>query len=107
MALELAEGTFTPRPRRASVTRMALAQGRIEALLMLRHGEQLLLNLIIPAVILVAAAKLPIPGADSPARLDHLVPVVFAVAASSAAPARKIAFSFISAAPFMNLAPEP
>lgn len=80
----LTPGVFTPRPRRASRTRMALAQGSIEARLMLRHGEQLLLNLIIPAVILVAAAKIPLPGSASGARLEHLVPVVFAVAASSA-----------------------
>ncbi|WP_165165168.1 ABC transporter permease [Corynebacterium qintianiae] len=84
MAINLDPGTFTPRPRRASRTRMALAQGRIEAKLMLRHGEQLLLNLIIPVVILVAAARLPLPGSETGARLEHLVPVVFAVAASSA-----------------------
>lgn len=82
MATELAPGTFTPRPRRAPAGRMALAQGRIEAALMLRHGEQLLLNLVVPAAILVAAALLPLPGLENVAGLDHIVPVVLAVAAS-------------------------
>ena len=84
MTQKLPPGTFTPNPRRAPVARMALAQGRIEATLMLRHGEQLLLNLIVPAVILIAVAKLPLPGPLASARLEHLVPVVFAIAASSA-----------------------
>ncbi|AWB84047.1 ABC transporter permease [Corynebacterium liangguodongii] len=86
MTYALPPGTFSPRPRRAPVARMALAQGRVEAALMLRHGEQLMLNLIIPAAILIAAAKLPLPGAidGRAAQLSHLVPVVFAVAASSA-----------------------
>ena len=80
--MEITPGTFTPRPRRAPLARMAWAQGAIEAKLLLRHGEQLLVNILIPAVLLVAAAKLPIfgDGVD----LNHVVPMVFAVAASSA-----------------------
>lgn len=74
-------GTFTPAPQRASVWAMAAAQGRIEAKLMLRHGEQLLLNIIIPVVILVATANLNLLGGAS---LNEIVPMVFAVAATSA-----------------------
>ncbi|WJY68092.1 ABC-2 family transporter protein [Corynebacterium auris] len=79
--MHIPAGTFTPHPQRASVWRMARAQGAIEAKLLLRHGEQLLLNILIPAALLVAAATLPVFGED--ANLDHIVPMVFAVAASS------------------------
>lgn len=77
-----APGTFTPAPQRANRAAMARAQGRIEAKLMLRHGEQLLLNLIIPAAILIGAAFVPILG--DTATLDEIVPMVFAIAAASA-----------------------
>lgn len=80
--MHISPGTFTPRPRRAPVARMALAQGGIEAKLMLRHGEQLLVNILIPAALLIVAAKLPVLGEQ--ASLDHVVPMIFAVAASSA-----------------------
>lgn len=80
--MEFSPGTFTPAPQRASVAAMAMAQGRIESKLMLRHGEQMLLSLIIPAAILIAAVKVPVFGADT--TLDELVPMVFAIAAASA-----------------------
>lgn len=79
---DLVPGVFAPAPQRAPFGQMALAQGRIEAKLMLRHGEQLLLNLIIPAAILVAAVYLPIFGENTD--FNRLVPIVFAVAATSA-----------------------
>ncbi|QYH19705.1 multidrug ABC transporter permease [Corynebacterium aquatimens] len=77
----LKPGVFAPKPQPASFGAMAAAQGRIEAKLMLRHGEQLLLNIIIPLALLVAAAKVPIFG---DADFNLIVPMVFAVAASSA-----------------------
>lgn len=78
----LTPGVFTPAPKRASFGAMAAAQGRIEAKLMLRHGEQLLVNVIIPAAILVAAHFVPILGDNTD--FDVLVPMVFAVAATGA-----------------------
>jgi ABC-2 type transport system permease protein len=45
-------GTFTPRPGAAPLSRMVLAQARMEARLMLRNGEQLLLAVVIPVVVL-------------------------------------------------------
>ena len=80
--MEFAPGTFAPAPQRASLAQMAAAQGRIEAKLMLRHGEQLLLSLVIPAAILIGAATMDIFGGDT--SLDELLPMVFAVAAASA-----------------------
>lgn len=77
----LEDGIFTPQPQRASFSKMAAAQGLIESKLMLRHGEQLLLNVIVPAGLLIAAAVVPIFGDTD---FDKLVPMVFAVAATSA-----------------------
>lgn len=79
--ITLEEGLFTPRPQRASFAALAAAQGRIESKLMLRHGEQLLVNVIVPAGLLIAAAIMPIFGN---ADFDELVPMVFAIAATSA-----------------------
>ena len=79
---KLTPGIFAPAPQRASFGRMAAAQGRIEAKLMLRHGEQLLVNVLIPAAILLAAHFAPILGENTES--DVLVPMVFAVAATGA-----------------------
>ena len=77
----LPEGTFRPNPQRASLMTMALAQGKIESKLLLRHGEQLLVNILIPAALLVVASIVPIFENTS---FNELVPMVFAVAATSA-----------------------
>ena len=79
---KLTPGILAPAPQRASFGRMAAAQGRIEAKLMLRHGEQLLVNVLIPAAILLAAHFAPILGENTES--DVLVPMVFAVAATGA-----------------------
>jgi ABC-2 type transport system permease protein len=46
-------GTFTPRPGSAPFGRQVLAQARMETALLLRNGEQLLLAVVIPIVVLV------------------------------------------------------
>ena len=46
-------GTFAPAPGSASLGRMVLAQARMETRLMVRNGEQLLLALAIPVLVLV------------------------------------------------------
>jgi ABC-2 type transport system permease protein len=46
---------FTPRPGAAPLHRMVLAQAGMEARLMLRNGEQLLLAVVIPVIVLVGA----------------------------------------------------
>lgn len=79
--ITLEDGIFTPHPQRASFGALAAAQGRIESKLMLRHGEQLLVSVIIPAGLLIAAAIMPLFGATN---FDALVPMVFAIAATSA-----------------------
>lgn len=75
-----APGTFSPHPQRVGVAAMARAQGAIESKLMLRHGEQQLLSIIIPLAILIGAAKLKdTTGHD----VDEVFPMVLAVAATS------------------------
>jgi ABC-2 type transport system permease protein len=83
-----AAGTFAPDPGGASLARMVLAQARMEARLMLRNGEQLLLAIVIPVIVLVggvaAAGRL---GSTFEGReaIDVLAPGVLALAVMSTA----------------------
>lgn len=63
--------TFTPRPGAAPLPRMVLAQARMEARLLVRNGEQLLLAVVIPVLVLVGMVR----GADR-LGLDYDHPVV-------------------------------
>ena len=65
------QGTFTPAPGAAPLPRMVLAQARMESKLMLRNGEQLLLAVVIPVIVLVGMVR----GADR-LGLDYDHPVV-------------------------------
>lgn len=75
-------GTFTPAPRHASHAAMARAQGAIETKLMIRHGEQQLLNLIVPFAMLIVAAFIPVLGEGT--GVADVFPMILAVAATSA-----------------------
>ena len=67
-------GIFSPRPGAAPFGRMVLAQASMEARLMLRNGEQLLLAVVVPVVVLVAA----VTGSDRVSLdLDHPAVDVF------------------------------
>lgn len=46
-------GTFTPRPGAAPLARQVMTQASMESRLMLRNGEQLLLAVVIPIIVLV------------------------------------------------------
>lgn len=81
-SLRFAEGTFTPSPQRASAWNMARAQGMVESKLMLRHGEQQLLSIIIPIALLIGASTMPFLPDDI--GLEQIFPMVLAVAATSA-----------------------
>ena len=77
-------GLFTPRPAAAPVLRMLLAQSRMELVLLLRNGEQLLLTMFIPVTMLIGLCLLPIStGAES--RADRFVPAIMTVAVMSTA----------------------
>ncbi|MFR9675230.1 ABC transporter permease [Streptomyces sp. TR06-5] len=88
------EGTFTPRPGAAPLPRMIAAQAALETRLLLRHGEQLLLTVVIPTLVLVLFGTLHIvdlpagtaaDGGDAAARVDYLAPGVLALAVLSTA----------------------
>lgn len=80
--------TFAPAPGGASLGRMVLAQSRMEARLMLRNGEQLLLAIVIPVIVLVggvaAAGRIGI-DLDGNRAVDILTPGVLALAVMSTA----------------------
>ncbi len=77
-------GTFTPAPGAASVPGMVLAQAAMEARLLVRNGEQLLLALVIPVVVLVGGAEADgVLELGAGRRIDVLTPGVFALAVLS------------------------
>ncbi|MDP3969538.1 MAG: ABC transporter permease [Nocardioides sp.] len=79
-------GTFTPRPGAAPLLRQVRAQTLMEARLMLRNGEQLLLAVVIPLLVLVggvlAAGRLGL-ALDGRSAVDVLTPGVLALAVMS------------------------
>jgi ABC-2 type transport system permease protein len=79
-----APGTFTPAPGRGSKGRMLYTQARIETLLALRNGEQVLLTLLIPLALLIGLTVLTFIPMPAP-RVDSVTPRVFALAVMSSA----------------------
>jgi ABC-2 type transport system permease protein len=75
---------LTPHPAAAPLPRMVRAQARLEATLLLRNGEQLLLTMVIPILLLVLFATAPIVALPRP-RVDFLVPGILALAVLSTA----------------------
>jgi ABC-2 type transport system permease protein len=80
-------GDFTPQPGAAPLHRQVLAQSRMEARLMLRNGEQLLLAVVIPVLVLFGAVtagehlNLDLPS--SRPLVDIFTPGVIALAVMS------------------------
>lgn len=84
----MSPGTFSPAPGGASLSRMVLAQSRMEARLLLRNGEQLLLAIVIPVIVLVggvAAADRIGLDLEGHRAVDVLTPGVLALAVMSTA----------------------
>jgi ABC-2 type transport system permease protein len=79
-----APGTFTPAPGRGSLLGMVLTQAGTETRLALRHGEQVLLTLLIPIVLLVGLSLLPILALPEP-RVNSVTPGILALAVMSTA----------------------
>ncbi|WP_024796426.1 ABC transporter permease [Tomitella biformata] len=77
-------GTFTPAPRASNPAAMLRSQTTLELKLILRHGEQLLLTLLIPVTMLVGLTLLPLGDFAEP-RINHVLPLVLAVAIMSTA----------------------
>ena len=78
-------GTFTPRPGAAPLSRMLAAQAAFELRLLLRNGEQLLLTIIIPVLLLVGLAAVPVVDLGKGTAVDVLVPGVIALSVMSTA----------------------
>jgi len=76
-----------PAPGAAPMAKMIMAQAGLETRTLLRNGEQLLLTLIIPVLLLVAFSldDLVKVGSGRQARVDFLVPGVIALAVLSTA----------------------
>ncbi|RKE21683.1 ABC transporter permease [Streptomyces sp. TLI_171] len=77
---------LTPRPGAAPVGRMLLAQTALETRMLLRNGEQLLLTVVIPTVLLVLFSAVDVVDVDGPGkRVDFLAPGLLALAVMSTA----------------------
>lgn len=79
-------GEFAPRPGRASIRSMALAQIWMELKLLLRNGEQVMLSLIVPIGLLVVCTQVDFISVDvDGSRADFFVPGVLALGIMSTA----------------------
>ena len=87
-------GTFTPRPGAGRPGRMLAAQAGTELRLALRNGEQVLLSLLIPVVLLLGLTYLELVPLPAP-RVDAVAPAVLALAVMSTAfTGQAISFGF-------------
>jgi ABC-2 type transport system permease protein len=78
-------GRFAPDPAAAPPVRRVLAQARFDAAVMLRNGEQLLLTLVLPALLLAGLALTSVPDLGAGRRIDVVAPGVLALAVMSTA----------------------
>ncbi|WP_017589720.1 ABC transporter permease [Nocardiopsis ganjiahuensis] len=74
---------FVPAPGAAPMWRMIAAQARMELRVMLRHGEQFLLTMVIPVLLLVGFSLVNVLDVGEGARVDALTPGVLALAVMS------------------------
>ncbi|MET8553535.1 ABC transporter permease [Streptomyces sp. NPDC004959] len=81
----MSAGTYAPRPGAAPVGRMIAAQAALETRMLLRNGEQLLLTVIIPALLLVLFSAVDVVDTGDGERVDFLAPGVLALAVMSTA----------------------
>jgi ABC-2 type transport system permease protein len=78
-------GWPVPAPGAAPMPRMVAAQAGLELRTLLRNGEQLLLTLIIPLVLLAGFSLEPLIGEGRGPRVDFLVPGIIALGVLSTA----------------------
>ena len=85
----LPEGPLTPAPAAAPALGRVLAQARFDATVMLRNGEQVLLTLVLPLLLLVGLTRTGVirlgVGADPASRIAVVAPGVLALAVMSTA----------------------
>ncbi|NJP45676.1 ABC transporter permease [Actinacidiphila epipremni] len=78
-------GTFTPAPGPARTGAMIRAQAVLETKMLLRNGEQLLLTVVIPALLLVVFSAVDIVDTGAGRSVDFLAPGILALAVLSTA----------------------
>jgi ABC-2 type transport system permease protein len=76
---------YTPKPGAAPLGRMIAAQAVLETKMLLRNGEQLLLTVVIPTLVLVLFSSVDIIDTDEGKAVDFLTPGVLALAVMSTA----------------------
>lgn len=83
----MSAGTFTPRPGAAPLPRMLAAQTGLEVRLLLRNGEQLVLTLVLPVLLLLVFSYAPIGSLvdGGPRPVDVVAPGILALAVLSTA----------------------
>ncbi|MGA5409082.1 ABC transporter permease [Streptomyces lavendulocolor] len=81
----MSAGTYTPRPGAAPTGRMIAAQAAFETRMLLRNGEQLLLTVVIPSLLLVLFSTVGIVDTGGGEAVDFLAPGVLALAVMSTA----------------------
>lgn len=81
----MSTGTYTPRPGAAPLGRMIAAQAAFETKMLLRNGEQLLLTVVIPSLLLVLFSGVDIIDTGEGEAVDFLAPGVLALAVMSTA----------------------
>jgi len=85
MSASAAPGGLAPSPGAAPRRRVLAAQTRAEVVMTLRNGEQLLLTLVIPLVLLVALSHLPADVVGHSPAIDAVTPGILALAVISTA----------------------
>jgi ABC-2 type transport system permease protein len=94
MSTTFPPGTFAPRPGAGAPGRMLVTQAATELRLALRNGEQVLLTLIIPVLLLVGLTLVDVVPLPEP-RVAAVTPSVLALAVlSTAFTSQAIAFGF-------------
>ena len=78
-------GTYTPKPGAAPLPRMIAAQAALETKMLLRNGEQLLLTVVIPTLLLVLFSSVGIVDTGRGEAVDFLAPGILALAVMSTA----------------------
>ncbi|MFJ9866581.1 ABC transporter permease [Streptomyces sp. NPDC101165] len=80
-----ATGTYAPKPGAAPLPRMIAAQAALETKMLLRNGEQLLLTVVIPTLLLALFSSVDIVDTGKGKAVDFLAPGILALAVMSTA----------------------
>jgi ABC-2 type transport system permease protein len=83
--MTLTAADLVPAPEPAPPARRVLSQARFDARVLLRNGEQLLLTIVLPALLLAGLTLASVPDVGPGRRIDVVTPGVLALAVLSTA----------------------